>query len=541
VPNSPPKSLKAKYFLVEIFILLVIFPCILCNTISAGFTSKNGFAHDQENLPISVSLLHSQEDFIVMQENEPILSDPSVSPSSGTTDVFFTFHITFTDLDGHAPMNIVAIVDGVSHSMQKRSSDTDFANGVHYWYSTRLSEGTHSYAFFATDYSGMSTVRDPVSGAYTGPVVVAPSFAPTLSAGLVSPPSGYQTDIFAFTVICSDTDNNTPSYVRVVIDGSNHDMEPINNDLNFIGGVEYSYNTALTPGTHSYHFEAADAVGSVRLPVEGEFAGPEVSSLYLTTYVTNSTLNASYGDINTLFEFSIVYLSQENTTPEFVRIHLSGSSYAMTQVDPTTTDYTVGVKFRLQTHLPIGNYSYTFEASNGTFTVIYPPVGAFSGPIVFASLIAPALTSPAVSPEEGEICQDFFFIIKYTSENNFAPSYVHLVLGELTYSMTQLNESDYIYSDGAEFSIDIQICDEGTHNFYFEAFDGYFVAQKFTGTNNEPLRFSVSSSSHQTSETNGIIVPSEGQNIIGFTGKIVFLGLAIALASRWWSRKQKSH
>ncbi|MFX0116354.1 MAG: hypothetical protein ACFFB3_17520, partial [Candidatus Hodarchaeota archaeon] len=309
----------------------------------------------------------------------------------------------------------------------------------------------------------------------------------------------------------------------------------------YVDGVEYSYSIALNPGSHSYHFEAADDSGSARLPSDGEFTGPEVSSLYLTTYLTNSTLNQMLGDTNTVFDFRIVYCSLENTAPDFVRINLNGSSHIMTQVEPTATNYIAGIEFKFQTNLPVGNHSYTFVASNGTFTILYPPTGTFPGPNVVASLTPPTLASASVSPESGEICQDFTFSVKYISENNFPPAYVRVVLGEIPYSLTQSNQSDNLYSDGAEFFVNIQICNEGIHSFYFEASDGYFIAQRFTSSSNDSLKFSVSSPSSKTSETNGNAAPSDGQNAIGFTGKIVIFGLAIALVNRWRPRGQKYH
>ncbi len=89
----------------------------------------------------------------VDENNVPILSDPTMSPSEGDTETEFTFTVHYYDLDNDAPTFILVVIDNKSYNMTLTSGDP--SNGT-YAYSTKLSEGTHTYYFTASD--GINTV-----------------------------------------------------------------------------------------------------------------------------------------------------------------------------------------------------------------------------------------------------------------------------------------------------------------------------------------------------------------------------------------------
>ncbi|MFX0113851.1 MAG: hypothetical protein ACFFB3_04840, partial [Candidatus Hodarchaeota archaeon] len=192
------KALKTRKFVIGIYFLLFLFPFVMESAASLGSAATSEFRHHWTQSPDIDAPL---------QDHMPTLSNPSLSPSSGTTSTQFSFEITYTDLDDEAPWYVIVFIDSVSHQMRSILG-SNYTAGVRYRYQTLLSVGTHSYYFQASD--GTSTVWDPLGSTYTGPEVNPPSFAPILSAGSVSPPAGYQTDVFVFTVSCSDADNKSP-------------------------------------------------------------------------------------------------------------------------------------------------------------------------------------------------------------------------------------------------------------------------------------------------------------------------------------------
>ncbi len=81
----------------------------------------------------------------------PVLSSPSVSPSSGTTDTTFTFTVVYTDADGDTPAGIYVVIDGEEHPLSLISGGNDFTQPATYSISLTLPAGKHTYYFSASD------------------------------------------------------------------------------------------------------------------------------------------------------------------------------------------------------------------------------------------------------------------------------------------------------------------------------------------------------------------------------------------------------
>jgi hypothetical protein len=74
------------------------------------------------------------------------LSDPYVSPRSGTTATTFTFGITYTNHEGSgAPNEVSVVVDGIKHAMI--AGGTTWKTGVRYTLSMKLPAGSHTIVF----------------------------------------------------------------------------------------------------------------------------------------------------------------------------------------------------------------------------------------------------------------------------------------------------------------------------------------------------------------------------------------------------------
>ncbi|MFQ5978117.1 MAG: hypothetical protein ACE5OZ_08315 [Candidatus Heimdallarchaeota archaeon] len=466
-----------------------------------------------------------------LQDAIPTLSDASHSPAAGTTLTMFTFEITYTDADGTEPAWVRIIIDSEINEMETEGIfpwQLNYTEGVIFVLYTRLSEGPHTYYFEAHD--GANAVS---TGVYTGPTVTPIGSPPELSEGVAFPPSGYQIDAFIFSVEVKDNDNNTPSYVRAVIDDVNHEMSPTTSSYDHSVGVLYSYTTSLAVGDHYYHFEAADSIGTARYPATGELTDLRVTLLNQLQYLTTASLTPNKGDTSTTYAFQVQYFNLENTPPSVVQVQIDGAPHVMAKTNPDARNYTAGVEYSFQTTLPIGQHRYFFEASNGTATTRYPPTGDFSGPTVYLSGLIPTLTRPAVSPVSAAACATFTFSADYSSFDDFPPAYVRLMLEGASYGMNPRNQSDTNYADGARFTAAIQICSPGVHSFYIEASDGIHVIQ---APESQPLQFSVAAAgSGETEATNG--PKSNGQEAVGFTNLSVLFALAILLAKRWRKRR----
>jgi hypothetical protein len=190
-------------------------------------------------------------------------------PFSGNLSTVFTFLVTYADPDGTLPVASSLVLDGTSAQMAPLTGGDPKTN-LQYEYSTRLAQGAHRYYFLFND--GFGDLRLPATGDLGGPLVNA---EPGLSEGAVDPPEGNTSTVFSFTVRYRDPERAPAVRALLVIDGvQNLTMQALGD-----GGQSpavYGRNTTLPAGTHGFSFRFSDGQTEVRLPLDGEFAGPEV-------------------------------------------------------------------------------------------------------------------------------------------------------------------------------------------------------------------------------------------------------------------------
>ncbi len=110
----------------------------------------------------------TKADYIWGTENQdPILSNGGVSPSSGEASTTFSYTVDYYDQDGDAPSTKNVYIDGSPHGMTLLSGSA--ASGT-YRSQTPLAAGSHEYYFYFTDGHGGSD-RLPSSDTYSGPTV----------------------------------------------------------------------------------------------------------------------------------------------------------------------------------------------------------------------------------------------------------------------------------------------------------------------------------------------------------------------------------
>ena len=98
----------------------------------------------------------------------------------------------------------------------------------------------------------------------------------------IDPDWGEAATTFTYKVVYSDPNNDAPSYVRVVIDGTPYAMNldtsaaAALHDGDYTNGEQYTLAATLGVGTHNYYFSASDGTDTARLPGSGTLDGPLV-------------------------------------------------------------------------------------------------------------------------------------------------------------------------------------------------------------------------------------------------------------------------
>ncbi len=212
--------------------------------------------------------------------NPPVLTEAIVTPSFGRPTTPFTFSVKYTDADGIGPAAggyVRVRVSGVATPVTLTTSEASWGAGVTYSGVTTLPGGLHTFYFEASD--GIEAVRLPDGvGSFDGPTVSSP---PTLTSGSVTPLTGSLQTVFTYRVVYTSVDNNPPAAnsVKVLIDGAPYTMAKLTAGNNYAAGITYTYSTTLSPGTHSYLFQASDGVDLVSSALG---SGPTVEASGLT-------------------------------------------------------------------------------------------------------------------------------------------------------------------------------------------------------------------------------------------------------------------
>ncbi len=355
------------------------------------------------NIPTYSYLYSIVDTSVPLDVWEFYLSSEEVNPLVGSTTIDYNFSVSYVNVDNIAPSSIFVYIDSTQYAMtQSVPSDTNYVDGASYHYvQSTMSAGTHDYYFECT--SGGKTSRYPMTGEFSGPTVQAYEYS-ALSEGIVSPDKGAMTILYEFTVIYQDTLNNTPSWVRVNINGTSYDMTKDTLDDNFEDGVEYTYiNSTMSQGNHEYYFEAMNGSATIRFPSVGVLSGPDVifcdynSSYTNTAPIIDGLITAgewsnaaSYsgtmklgslmvpGTILRTIPYTIYIMNDE--TGIFICVQLSGESYnnigsgdqfvvyCDNSLDHVTSNYDQAVFFGVGSSSPYyTNHDCYYNAAGSTY------------------------------------------------------------------------------------------------------------------------------------------------------------------------------
>jgi len=121
-----------------------------------------------------------------------------------------------------------------------------------------------------------STVPTTTSSSSSSTTTTLANSPPTLTSPNVTPIINETGNIFNFTVVYTDAENEAPSFIRVVLDGANYYMEKIAGAYNT--GATYQNITIISGvGTHRHYFTASDGTTTV------------ATGVYLKPFVTNTS------------------------------------------------------------------------------------------------------------------------------------------------------------------------------------------------------------------------------------------------------------
>lgn len=203
---------------------------------------------------------------------------------------------------------------------------------------------------------------------------------PVLGDGHVGPWRGTPNDTFTFTIICNDTNGNAPEYLRVVVNGTPTDMNPIpgaESVYDYITGIPYICQAHLSIGNYTFHFEAKDNSGITRFPLDQELP---LSVIHMDSYLANATASPMIGTTEDTYTFSVVYVGKKEPLGTGVQLHLFPYRQAtiddyriftyprIPQSDPNATNYSEGVEFQINVTLESGNYWYYYACDIVTYS-----------------------------------------------------------------------------------------------------------------------------------------------------------------------------
>jgi S-layer protein (TIGR01567 family) len=389
----------------------------------------------------------------------PSLSAGGVTPSSGTITTNFNFTVTYTEPANLSANFVNVTIDSVPYSMtQVDPADVNTADGKAYRFekSGFAVSPAHNYTFSASNANGQVIL--------VGVPFAVTNSAPVLSSPAVAPINGSSATEFVFTVTYTDADNNSASYVNVVIDGVNQAMTASNPaDTNTADGKVYTFTTSgLASGSHTYSFTTSD--GTTTANVAGStFSVNSESSL-------SGSISSGSGAPSTTFHFNATLTAADNQTVNYVRVTIDGTSYDMTAVDPSDSTTSDGKAYTYSmSGFSIGSHSYSFSASVGSN--VTGPVGAGTFD-VDVSDHAPTLTDASVTGATNLVTGGtIYFNVTYTDSDNQLPTYSYVQIDGVNRTMSKVNSADTTATDGIEYTYSTTLS-QGNHTYAFLMSDG---------------------------------------------------------------------
>jgi len=382
---------------------------------------------------------NSTEIDTVKVNREPVLVNGTINPVEGNSSVWFTFSVTYSDIDGDEPDWVNLDINDVIYNMTRGVWDGNYSNETVYTYETFLNADNYTYNFSASD--GYETAM--LMG---GNISVNQSDIPVKPVAYITeilPNPARSFDLIHFLGYGSGG-NITEWNWTSDVDGYLHDGDEFN-------------SSDLSYGYHNISFTVMND--------DDLWSDPVNESVFVNSppQLIDRNVDPAWGVDDTVFNFTVTYVDADEANATQVLISIGGDSFDMDIASWCPCDG--GVVYTYTTTLDFGEYAYNFSATDGM-------EWAYTDDLTLKVDQAPVLSGFTVSPLEGNTSTTFYFNVTYTDADNDAPESIDMVIDGDSFAMTQVNASDDDYTDGALFSYHT-LLDEGNHTYYAEATDGW--------------------------------------------------------------------
>ena len=212
--------------------------------------------------------------------------------------------------------------------------------------------------------SAEGSILVAVSGSTVFAFNITNDSSPELTMSSVDPENGDQSTQFNFSVIYTDSEGIPPKYINLLINGTPHSMEKQNSsDMNYTDGCMYQYLSYLEPGTYIYSFECND--GFLTNWTENFKLVVNYTNNYYPSLNFGSVIPPSFVSQSVEYNFTVIYVDQDNNPPEYVNVLINGTPHPMEKQNSSDTYYPDGCMFQYLSYLKPGTYIYSFECSDG--------------------------------------------------------------------------------------------------------------------------------------------------------------------------------
>jgi hypothetical protein len=297
---------------------------------------------------------------------------------------------------------------------------------------------------------------------------------PTLTAGYVSPDSGYLDTEFSYYVDYYDANGDAPTTAQVYIDEVPYTMS-LHSGIASDG--TYRYQTALPdPGIYDYYFYFQEANGGHdREPVLWTNPGPTVENR--APALSNGYVTPTEGSLDDTFDFYVTHFDDQDT-PSVADIYVDGVPYAMELISGSPSNGT----YHYQTGFSergVHTFFFYFEDDFG-LSARLPIFGTLSLTVINRE---PTLSEGYVIPTVGTPEDTFDFYVAYSDPDEDTPSVADVYIDYAPHAM----ELDSGSASNGRYHYQTGFAETGEHQFYFYFEDGFGGAGRFPASDSLSL------------------------------------------------------
>lgn len=198
----------------------------------------------------------------------------------------------------------------------------------------------------------------------------------------------YRQDVLKIFINTSDIEDSIEDYylteVQMRLPGSAEwvSLDNAKADSGLLS-TSYLFDMSMPVGKYSFRSVVLDSNFNDSNWIEAIDA---VSVLNRDPQLLDARVDPFNGTINTLFNFTVIYLEPEGELHSQITLHLNSEDIVPDEMDPADNDPTDGKLFYYSTTLPVGEYSFYFSAKDKT--------GGYAESTYFAGVIVENITKP---------------------------------------------------------------------------------------------------------------------------------------------------